>query len=97
MKKIILWYSIQNVGDGSAVISWFLSKKQAEEFDEDECDRGYGYSESAVGSVETFEGSNIHKEAIKTQKNMEEERTERKREGEKWDASQKVNLWPQDE
>lgn len=61
MKKIVVWYSIQNGGDGSAYPNWFLTEELAEE-DQDNMYEGWG--ESCTGSVETFEGSDIHQEAV---------------------------------
>ena len=62
MKKIKIWYSIQNGGDGSAYPHWFLDE-EAEDKDQQEMDEGWG--ELCIGSVETFIGSDIHKEATK--------------------------------
>jgi hypothetical protein len=61
LKKVIVWYSIQNGGDGSAFPSWFLSAKEAEK-DQRGMDEGWG--EPCFGSVETFVGSDIHKKAV---------------------------------
>ena len=64
MKKIIIAYSIQNGGDGSAYPQWFLSLEDAK-LDQELAQDGWG--ESCADTVETFEGSDIHEEA----KNME--------------------------
>jgi hypothetical protein len=66
MKKITIWYSIQNGGDGSAYPDWFLTEDEAEQ-NQENMDEGWG--ESCTGSVETFEGSDIHQEAIENNKN----------------------------
>jgi len=66
MKKIVVWYSIQNGGDGSAYPDWFLSEDAAKK-DQEEMDEGWG--EPCYGSVETFIGSNIHKEASRNRLN----------------------------
>ena len=67
MKKIIIWYSIQNGGDGSAYPAWFLTEEESES-DQENMNEGWG--ESCNGSVETFEGSNIHNEAIENSKKI---------------------------
>jgi len=59
MNKIIIWYSIQNGGDGSAYPKWFLTEDEAE-YDQESEDWG----EPCTGNVETFEGSDIHLEAM---------------------------------
>lgn len=60
INKIKVYYSIRNGGDGSAYPSWFLTSEEAE-FDQENMDEGWG--EDCSGSVETFEGSDIHEEA----------------------------------
>lgn len=69
MKKVTVWYSIQNNGDGSAGLLWFESEADAQE-DQDNLYEGWG--ESCLGSVETFEGSDIHKRSKKDKKEKEE-------------------------
>lgn len=59
--KTVVWYSIQNGGDGSAYPAWFLTLEDAEK-DQDDADEGWG--ESCTGSVETFIGSDIHESAV---------------------------------
>jgi len=66
MKKIVVWYSIQNGGDGSAYPDWFLTEADARK-DQEEMDEGWG--EPCYGNVETFIGSNIHKEASRNRLN----------------------------
>lgn len=60
MKKVTVWYSIQNGGDGSAYPAWFLTEKEAEK---DQIDMDEGWGEPCIGSVETFVGSEVHKAA----------------------------------
>lgn len=62
MKKITIWYSPQNGGDGSVYLKWFLTQEEAEN-DQDTMEDGWG--EDCSGSVETFEGSDIYLKAIK--------------------------------
>jgi len=62
MKKITVYYSIGNGGDGSAYLDWYLTLEEVEN-DQEEMDEGWG--EPCYGSVETYEGSDIHKEAKK--------------------------------
>lgn len=62
MEKTKVWYMIQDNGDGSAGLRWFLTKEAAEKCEEDEKKWG-GFAEETVDSVETFVGSDIHKEA----------------------------------
>lgn len=61
LEKVVVWYSIQSGGDGSAYPSWFLTEAQAEG-DQDDMEEGWG--ESCTGSVETYVGSDIHTEAV---------------------------------
>lgn len=61
MEKIVIWYSIQNCGDGSAYPAWFLTEEESE-YDQDNAYEGWG--ECCNGHVETFVGSDIHEEAI---------------------------------
>lgn len=72
MSKILVktevWYSIRNGGDGSASPAWFLSEEHAEK-DQENMDEGWG--ESCTGSVETFIGSDIYKEATENSKEYE--------------------------
>ena len=62
MEKTKVWYSPQNGGDGSVFLHWFLTEEEARN-DQDNLDEGWG--EDCSGSVETFIGSDIHKEATK--------------------------------
>jgi hypothetical protein len=62
MKIITLWYSIRNHGDGSAYPHWFGSQATADK-DQDLQEEGWG--ESCTGSIQSFEGSDEHKSALK--------------------------------
>ena len=59
MKKIKLWYSIRNGGDGSAYLDWFLTEKEAIKDQENMEDWG----EPCYSSIDSYEGSHEHKEA----------------------------------
>jgi hypothetical protein len=61
MKIITLWYSIRNHGDGSAYPHWFGSEATADK-DQDLQEEGWG--ESCIGSIQSFEGSDEHKQAL---------------------------------
>lgn len=65
MKKITLYYAFFNGGDGSVSIDWYLTAEQASK-EEEEQDEGWG--EDCTSSVETFENSDIHLEAMKNDK-----------------------------
>ena len=58
--KTVVWYSVDSGGDGSAYPSWYLELEHAE-YVQDNADEGWG--ESCTGSVETYEGSDIHESA----------------------------------
>lgn len=62
MKKIKIWYSIRNGGDGSAMPKWFLTSEEAEQDQEDMYE---GWGEPCTGMVETYIDSNIHNEAVR--------------------------------
>jgi len=82
MEKTKLWYCISNNGDGSASVLWFLTKERAEKYDNEQMESGDGFAEDSVGYAETFIGSDIHKEAIEMQKDMEDdERMDRDEQG----------------
>lgn len=61
LTKITIWYSVANGGDGSAYPLWFLTELAADD-NQESSDEGWG--ESCTGSVETFEGSDVHKAAV---------------------------------
>jgi len=73
LKKVTVWYSIQNGGDGSAHPAWFLTEEETE-YDQENADEGWG--ETCNGSVETFEGSDIHERAKENSKEQQEGRDE---------------------
>lgn len=68
LKKVTVWYSIQNGGDGSAYPKYFLTEKEAKS-DQDTMDEGWG--EPCYGMIETFEGSNVYKAAIENSRNAQ--------------------------
>lgn len=65
LEKVDVYYACMNNGDGSVSLEWFLTEEEADsaEYGQDE-----GWGESCVRSVETFIGSNIHKEAKRNSK-----------------------------
>lgn len=60
MEKIVIWYSIQNLED-AADLSWFLTKEEA---GWDQATMCGTWRLTCIGHVETFVGSDIHKQAI---------------------------------
>ena len=73
LEKCIVWFSIQNGGDGSAYNKWFLSSEEAE-YDQDHMSSGWG--ECCMGSVETFVGSDIYNEALVNNEDEDNEEEE---------------------
>ena len=71
MKKIVIFYYISNNGDGSASIRWYLSGETAEKLDEDQYE---GWGEECNGSIETFEGSDVHNRAVINQEEYDKTR-----------------------
>lgn len=67
LEKIVIWYSIQNGGDGSAYPTWYLTFEDAD-WDQDNMYEGWG--EPCNGSVETFIGSDIYLKAITNSENL---------------------------
>lgn len=65
MEKVLIYYGIFNSGDGSVHLKWFLSREEAIKAEENQNE---GWGEDCTGSVETFEGSDIHRRAIKNSK-----------------------------
>lgn len=65
MIPITLYYSVRNHGDGSAYPHWFLTQEGAQA-DQDLQDEGWG--ESCTGSLESYERSTTHIEAIDNEK-----------------------------
>lgn len=59
MTPLKLWYSIRNHGDGSASLEWFSTEKEASE---DSMEEGWG--EPCYGPVDTYEGSDTHKDYL---------------------------------
>lgn len=59
--KTEVWFSIENCGDGSAYPKWFLTEEDADWDQEHACE---GWGETCIGGVETFEGSDIHRDAV---------------------------------
>jgi len=76
MEIVSVTSSITSGGDGSAYNIWFLTSAEASYHNE----RGYdddwheGWGEECIETVETFEGSTIHKEAIENSKELAEAR-----------------------
>jgi hypothetical protein len=64
MKKIVIYYACFNGGDGSVHLRWYLDGNKASDEEENQNE---GWGEDCTGSVETFEGSDIHLEAIKNE------------------------------
>ena len=62
MKKVNVYYACINCGDGSVSLDWFLTYEEAKTAENEQME---GWAEDCTGMVETFEGSNIHKEALK--------------------------------
>ena len=58
MEKINVWFVVTPHEDNRPSINWFLSKEEARN-SINENDAG----EPIIGKVETFVGSNVHKEA----------------------------------
>jgi hypothetical protein len=61
MKPIRIWYSIQNDGAGACYLSYFPTEEEAE-LDQETMDEGWG--EPCYGSIDTYEGSDTHKEML---------------------------------
>lgn len=77
--KIVVWYSVSDGWDGSAYPVWFLTEEDAEYDQEYSVKMGYssGWGEICTGSVETFIGSDIHKEAVYNSEYTDKERRRR--------------------
>ena len=61
MQKTKVYYSVQNGLDGVAYLKYFLTQDEA---DKDQEDMDDGWGESCTGMIETYVGSNVHKEAM---------------------------------
>lgn len=68
LKRAVVWYSMRNGGDGSVSPNWFLTEEHAEK---DEESQSEGWGEPCHGSVETYEGSRVHKLAVKNSEEMD--------------------------
>ncbi len=64
VKKVTVWGSPRNGGDGSVHNKWFLTQEEAEQDQDNESENGEGWAECCSFPVETFEGSNVHKSAL---------------------------------
>jgi hypothetical protein len=62
MKEVCIWYGILNSGDGEVFLRWYLSEEEAKK--DQERDDGWCGNYN-IECIETFEGSGIHKEAIR--------------------------------
>lgn len=58
--KVDVWYSIQDGGDGSASLDYFLTEEKAEKDQDERAEWG----EPCTGRIETYAGSNIYKRAL---------------------------------
>ena len=65
LEKVTVWSSITNGGDGSAFNFYYLTYEEAEKAQEDDDE---GWAEECVDEIETYVGSNVHKEAVKNSK-----------------------------
>ena len=72
---ITLWYSIRNGGDGSASPRFFLTKEETEYDQENMYEE---WAETCNNSIDSWEGSGTHQEAIE---NSEEQACKRAEEG----------------
>jgi len=62
VKKVTIYTSLQNGGDGSAHNKWFLTEDEAYA-DQETHNEDDGWGEECVEAIETFVGSNIYNEA----------------------------------
>ena len=74
MQKVVVYYACFNGGDGSVSLRWYLDGDTASEEEESQSE---GWGEDCTGSVETFVGSDIHKQAVRNE-NMIKNSPERK-------------------
>lgn len=63
MKKITIWVVVE-ADNSDATLNWYLTEEHAEKYYEN----SEQPLESGVKSVETFEGSDIHKKAVENSK-----------------------------
>ena len=61
--KVTVWTALGDGGDGSAYNRWFLTYEDAKKQEELDLEYG-GWGEECIEDVETFEGSDIHREAV---------------------------------
>ena len=66
MKKIEIWYCVKS-SDGYGSVSWFLTEEHAEKYNDSLSEQ----LSDNIYSAETFEGSDIHNEAIENSKELE--------------------------
>lgn len=64
LKKVTIHGSIESGGDGSAYVNWYLNYADAVEVQSNLEDWG----EECIESIETFEGSKVHTEAVQNSK-----------------------------
>ena len=62
LKKVTVWSSISNGGDGSAFNFYFLTLDEAVKDQEDDDE---GWAEECISEIETYVGSNVHQEAVR--------------------------------
>ncbi len=73
VKKVKVWGLLVSAGDGSAYVQWYLTEKDTKKADEKEDkDCGPVFSEICNEMAETYEGSNIHREAVENSKDLRE-------------------------
>lgn len=63
LKKITIYQSLTDGGDGAPSINYFLTEAEAEKDQNDAEDGEFNYAEPTIEVIETYEGSNIHKQA----------------------------------
>ena len=63
LKEVTVWTALGDGGDGSAYNRWYLTYEDAQKQAELDLEYG-GWGEECIESVETFEGSDIHRSAI---------------------------------
>ena len=72
MIKTVIWFSVSDGGDGSAYPRWFLTEEDARTHQEKQNEDGEGFTETCIGSIETFEGSDCHRDATINSKDLNE-------------------------
>ena len=61
LQKVVVYYACFNGGDGSVSLRWYLDGDIASEEEESQSE---GWGEDCTGHVETFVGSDIHRQAV---------------------------------